>query len=130
MGKTIYNPKTLCKPFGIFSNAVLAPAGQFYFISGQVAVDSEGNLVGKGDIKAQTRQVLLNIEAAMSEVGGTIDDVVSVNVFLVNMEHLAAVHEVRSEFWKINYPASTLVQVSALVDPNYWIEINATAVIT
>tara|TARA_B100001245_G_scaffold180974_1_gene139073 strand:- start:25 stop:417 length:393 start_codon:yes stop_codon:yes gene_type:complete len=130
MDKTIYNPKALCKPFGIFSNAVLAPAGQLYFISGQVAVDAKGILVGKGDIKVQTRQVLLNIEAAMSEVGGTIDDVVSVNVFLVNMEHLAAVHEVRSEFWKINYPASTLVQVSALVDPNYWIEINATAVIT
>lgn len=129
MDKTVYNPKTLCKPFGIFSNAVLTPAGQLYFISGQVAVDAEGHLVGKGDIKVQTRQVLLNIEAAMSAVGRTIDDVVSVNVFLVNMEHLASVHEVRSEFWKKNYPASTLVQVSALVDPDYWIEINATAVI-
>ncbi len=129
MGKTVYNPETLCRPFGIFSNASLAEHGRPYFISGQVAVDVEGHLVGGGDIRLQTRQVLNNIKAALEPVGGTLEDIACINVFLVNMEHLQAVHEVRAEFWSENYPASTLVQVSALVHPDYLIEINATAII-
>ena len=48
MGKTVYNPRTLCRPFGIFSNAALADPGRHYFISGQVAIDAEGHLVGRG----------------------------------------------------------------------------------
>lgn len=130
MGKTVYNPKTLCRPFGIFSNAALAEQGRPYFISGQVSVDVEGRLVGGGDIRLQTRQVLNNIKAALELVGGTLEDIACVNVFLVNMEHLQAVHEVRAEFWSDNYPASTLVQVSGLVHPDYLIEINATAIIS
>ncbi len=129
MGKTVYNPETLCRPFGIFSNAALAEPGRPYFISGQVAVDVEGHLVGGGDIRLQTRQVLNNIKAALEPVGGTMEDIACVNVFLVNMEHLQAVHEVRAEFWPANYPASTLVQVSGLVHPDYLVEINATAII-
>ena len=129
MGKTVYNPPTLCPPFGIFSNAVLADPGRTFFISGQVAVDARGNLVGKGDIRLQTRQVLRNVQAALDAVGGAWEDIACINVFLVDMEHLQAVHEVRSEFWTDRYPASTLVQVAGLVHPDYLIEINATAVI-
>ena len=130
MGKTVYNPPTLCHPFGIFSNAVLAEQGRTYFISGQVAIDAEGNPVGKGDIRLQTRQVLHNIQAALEPVGGILEDIACVNVFLVNMEHLKAVHEVRAEFWSGDYPASTLVQVAGLVHPDFLIEINATAIIS
>ena len=130
MGKTVHNPPTLCRPFGIFSNAVLAGQGRMCFISGQVAIDAEGRLVGKGDIRLQTRQVLHNILAALKPVGGTLEDIACVNVFLVNMEHLKAVHEVRAEFWSADYPASTLVRVAGLVHPDYLIEINATAVIS
>jgi len=129
MGKTVYNPPTLCQPFGIFSNAVLAEPGRTYFISGQVAIDAEGNLVGKEDIRLQTRQVLHNILAALEPVGGALEDIACINVFLVNMEHLQAVHEVRAEFWSGDYPASTLVQVAGLVHPDYLIEINATAIL-
>jgi reactive intermediate/imine deaminase len=129
MGKTTYNPETMRTPFGIFSNAVMAGPGQLYFISGQVAVDVNGHVVGTGDIRAQTRQVLENIKAALAAVGGTMDDIVCVNVFVVNMEHLAAIHEVRAEYWQRDYPASTLVQVAGLVHPDYLIEINAVAVI-
>ena len=57
------------------------------------------------------------------------EDIACVNVFLVNMEHLQAVHEVRAQFWGDHYPASTLVQVAGLVHPDYLIEINATAII-
>lgn len=130
MGKTVYNPLTLCRPFGIFSNAVLAEQGRTCFISGQVAIDAEGHTVGKGDIRLQTRQVLQNIQAALEPVGGTLEDIACINVFLVKMEHLETVHEVRAEFWSGDYPASTLVQVAGLVHPDYLIEINATAIIS
>jgi reactive intermediate/imine deaminase len=129
MGKTTYNPETMRAPFGIFSNAAMAGPGRLYFISGQVAVDVNGHVVGIGDIRAQTRQVLENIKAALAAVGGTMDDVACVNVFVINMEHLAAIHEVRAEYWQRDYPASTLVQVAGLVHPDYLIEINAVAVI-
>ena len=130
MGKVAYNPEGLCKPFGIFSNATLTGPGRFYFVSGQVAVDVDGNLVGKDDIRAQTRQVMENIKTALGPVNATIDDIACVNVFLVNMDHLDAVHEVRAEYWKKDYPASTLVQVAGLVHPDFLIEINATVILT
>jgi enamine deaminase RidA (YjgF/YER057c/UK114 family) len=129
MGKTAYNPDTMNKPFGIFSNATLAGPGRLYCISGQVAVDVQGNLVGKGDIRVQTRQVLENIKAALAAVGGTMDDVACVNVFIMDMQHLQAIHEVRAEYWQSNYPASTLVQVAGLIHPDYLIEINALAIV-
>lgn len=127
MGKTALNPAGLCKPFGIFSNAALAGPGRLYFVSGQVAVDAEGNLVGKDDIRAQTHQVMKNIQIALGAVNARIEDIACVNVFLVNMDHLQVVHEVRAEYWPKDYPASTLVQVSGLVAPEFLIEINATA---
>jgi len=129
MSKIALNPDSLCAPFGIFSNATVAGPGQLCFISGQVAIDTEGKVVGKDDIRAQTHQVLKNIQAALKAVGGTMDDIACVNVFLVNMEHLGVVHEVRAEYWKDNYPASTLVQVAGLVDPDFLIEINAIATV-
>ena len=129
MGKTAYNPETMNKPFGIFSNAALAGSGRLYFVSGQVAVNAQGQLVGKGDIRAQTRQVLENIKAALAAVGGSMDDVACVNVFVMDMSHLQAIHEVRAEYWSSNYPASTLVQVAGLVNPDYLIEINAVAIV-
>ena len=129
--KSAYNPETLCKPFGIFSNATLAGPGRLYFISGQVAVDADGKLVGKDDIRAQTRQVQENLRAALVPVDGTKKDITCVNVFLVDMNHLDAVHEVRADYWseEKDYPASTLVQVAGLVHPDFLIEINATAVV-
>ena len=88
MGKTVFNPPTLCRPFGIFSNVALADQGRTCFISGQVSIDAKGNTVGKEDIRLQTRQVLRNIRAALEAVGGAWEDIACINVFLVNMEHL------------------------------------------
>ena len=100
------------------------------FASGQVARDVDGNLVGPGDIHAQTRQVLRNLQAVLAEGGAALDDVVKVTVFVTNLpEHFAAIHEVRAEFFKSDYPASTLVEVSGLVHPEMLIEIEAIAVV-
>lgn len=116
-------------PFGIFSHAAWVPKGRPLFISGIVPQNEHGEVVGEGDIEAQTRQTLLNIKKVLDHCGGTFDDIVVVNVFIRDMSGLDVIHQVRSGFFNEPYPASTLVQVEALVDPRYLIEINAFAVI-
>jgi reactive intermediate/imine deaminase len=99
------------------------------FVSGQVARGLDGQVVGKGDVAAQTRKVLENMAAVLSESGATMDDVVKVTVFVTNLEeHFSAIHQVRGEFFKEDYPASTLVEVKSLVHPDMLIEIEAIAV--
>ena len=124
-----FNAPGVVKPFGIFSSAAWQPPGRVLHISGQVAQDADGNLVGRGDIAAQTRQVLENIRLVLASVGGTMADVAKVTVFVTEMAGLQTIHRVRAEFFAPPYPASTLVQVAALVHPDYLIEIEAVAVI-
>jgi enamine deaminase RidA (YjgF/YER057c/UK114 family) len=99
------------------------------FVSGQVPTDAEGNLVGAGDIRVQTRRVFENIAAVLAEGGATLQDVVEIIVFLRNIEDYAAFSEVRNEFLRDNPPASTLVAVSSLVDPSWLVEVRAVAVL-
>jgi enamine deaminase RidA (YjgF/YER057c/UK114 family) len=120
------NPRGLKAPFGAFSNAAGAPSGRTPHISGRIAADDRGEIVGEGDIAAQTEQTLHNI---LRSVGGTSDDIVAVTVFVTDMSGLAAIHEVRRRFFKPPYPASTLVQVKSLIDPRMLIEINAITII-
>ncbi|MDP2626305.1 MAG: RidA family protein [Candidatus Rokubacteria bacterium] len=117
------------KPFGIFSSAAWQPEGKVLHIAGQVAQDAAGGLVGKGDIRAQTRQVLENIRTVLAAAGGTMDDVARVTVYVTDMSGLAQIHEVRGQYFRRPYPASTLVEVKRLVKPEYLIEIDAVAVI-
>jgi reactive intermediate/imine deaminase len=124
-----FNAPGVVKPFGVFSSAAWQPPGRVLHLSGQVAQDAGGNLVGAGDIAAQTRQVLENLRRVLASAGGTMDDIAKVTVFLTDMAGLMEVHRVRAEFFRPPYPASTLVQVAALVRPEYLIEIEAVAVI-
>lgn len=124
-----FDPPGVAKPFGIFSNAAFEPEGARLHVSGQVAFDADGDIVGIGDIRAQTRQVLDNVRTILAAAGGTMADIVQVVVYVTDMRHLAAIHEVRAEYFEPPYPASTLVQVSALVRPELLVEISAIAVI-
>ena len=129
MSKTILQSDSVAVPRGIMSQGVAVPAGRMIFASGQVAREVDGQLVGRGDIRAQTRKTLQNLQAVLAEAGATMDDVVKVTVFVTNLsEHFAAIHEIRAEFFASAYPASTLVEVSQLVDPEMLIEIEAIAV--
>ncbi|MCZ6557951.1 MAG: RidA family protein [SAR324 cluster bacterium] len=112
-----------------FSNGVKVSGGEMLFVSGQLAkVDSE--LVGKGDIKAQTRQVLENIKKVLDQAGATFSDVVRVTVYITDMSHFRDIHDVRLQYFdKDNLPASTMVEVSGFVDEDALIEIEAVAVI-
>ena len=124
-----FNANGLPVPFGIFSGAAWEPEGKVLHISGYVSQDAEGNLVGVGDMKAQTDQVLKNIKAVLASVGGHMSDIARVTVYVTDMSTLSEIHEVRADYFQQPYPASTLIQVSRLVRPEYMIEIDAVAVI-
>lgn len=115
-----------------FSNALaidLSKANGLIFISGQIAFDEEGNFVGRGDIEAQTRQVLKNIKRHLEKLGGKMTDVVQVTVFVKEMSGLEKIHQVRLQFFQEPYPTSTLVEVKGFVHPDALIEINALAIV-
>jgi len=124
-----FNAPGLPEPFGVFSGAAWEPEGKVLHISGYVSQDADGNLVGVGDVKAQTQQVLKNIETVLSSVGGAMSDIARVTVYITDMSTLSEIHEARSEYFQRPYPASTLVEVSRLVRSEYMIEIDAVAVI-
>src|SRR4028118_2297922 len=87
-GRVIQSPK-LPAPMrgGAFSAGVEAPAGRTVYVSGQVSMDAEGNVVGEGDARAQTEKVRENVAAVLKEAGGSLDDVVKVTVFIADMAH-------------------------------------------
>ncbi len=124
-----FNPPGVVEPFGVFSQGALQGDGEILRVAGQVAWDEGGEVVGKGDIVAQTRQVLENIRTIVSSVGGTMDDIISVTVYVTELGGLTEIHTVRSEFFSKPYPASTLVQVAGLVHSDLLIEMSAVAVI-
>lgn len=113
-----------------FSNAVRTGGGDLLFVSGQLAFDGDMNIVGAGDMRTQTRQVLLNVGQALEAGGATFDDVVRVQVFVTDLSDFRAIHEVRLEFFDRDHlPASTLVQVAGLAHEDAMIEIDAVAVV-
>ena len=129
MKKQITSSK-LRQPSGHFSQAIVAEArGRLVFISGMTARRADGSIAGIGDVEAQTRQVCENLTAAVEEAGGTLDDVVRVDVYVRNMEHFDLIHKVRREYFKAPAPASTMVEVCKMTSPDYLIEINAIAVL-
>ena len=124
-----FNVKGVVEPFGIFSSAAWHPPGRALHISGHVSQDADGQTVGRGDMAVQTRQVLDNIRSVLASVGGTMDDIAKVTVFVTDVGRIDEIHQVRAEFFTKPYPASTLVQVAQLIDPDWLIEIEAVAVI-
>jgi len=125
--KEYVNPR----PVG-YSDAVIVTGGRTIHISGQVPVDAKGNLVGKGDFKAQTVQVFENLKVVLEKSGASFSDVVKINMYVVNCkpEHVAIIREVRKSYLEQkNPPASTLVGVTSLVDPEFMLEIELVAVV-
>ena len=103
-GHTPLNPPGLPAPISHYANGV--KVGDTIYVSGQVALDGEGRLVGPGDVVAQTRQVLDNIRRVLAAGGATLDDVVKVTVFLANVDDRPRVNEVRQAYFGANRPAN------------------------
>jgi len=103
--------------------------GQLLFVSGTVAVDAEGNLVGAGDLAAQTRQVLMNIRHLLEAAGAGFEHVAQLTYYVADISQWASAGPVRREFLSEPFPAGTAVEVSRLVDTDWLIEIDAIAVL-
>jgi reactive intermediate/imine deaminase len=122
------SPDTLPRPFG-YSHVVDAPAGRIVFVSGQVPLDTAGNLVGEGDFAAQVRQVFENLSAALAAAGAAWSDVVKLDYFVRDIGEVAALRAIRDEYVNTEQPpASTLVEVSRLFRDDVLVEIQAVAV--
>ena len=126
--KRFLTPATLSPPFG-YSHVVEAPAGSIVYVSGQVPLDAEGQLVGEGDFAVQTRQVFENLTRALEAADATWSDVVKLDYFLRDVGQIGAVRAIRDEYVDTaNPPASTLVEVSSLFSPDVLVEIQAVAI--
>lgn len=130
MPKQSINPDGVMKPFGPFAQVTVARPGRIVFVSGAIAVDVDGNVVGTGDIVAQTRQVMENLRIALAAAGATFADVVKITNYVTDKSEYAEIAPIREEYLKEPYPASTLVEVASLIFPGLKIEIEATAVVS
>ena len=117
----------LADPISHYTDAVVA--GELLFVSGLIAVDRHGVLVGGDDVAAQTRQVFENLRAVLDEAGCRFEDVVKVTVYLTDVDDRPKINPVRQEVFGDARPASTLVEVSRLAVPGAKVEIEAVALI-
>ncbi|MCU0877159.1 MAG: RidA family protein [Pirellulaceae bacterium] len=131
MSTEFLNPPELCPTYG-WSHVVTTSGGRTIHVSGQVGIDSRGELVGRGDLQRQTEQAFENVRLALAAAGATMQHVVKSTIFVVNFqsEMLPAIREVRGRYFSQERPpASTLVGVTALAGREWLIEIEATAVV-
>lgn len=125
------NPRGLSQPRG-YSHVVAVRGGKTVYIAGQVALDEKGELVGRGDLKAQAQRVYENLRVALRAAGADFDDVVKLNTYVVNYRPsmLDTLRAVRGAFMgEVAVPASTLVGVAALAREGMLIEVEAVAVV-
>lgn len=101
--------------------------GGFLFVSGQVAQDNNGNVVGAGDCEAQTRHVMSRIRTIVEAAGAAMPDVVKITTFLTELNNYPAFSKVRSETFPDSPPASSTVIVAGLVRPEFLVEVEAVA---
>jgi enamine deaminase RidA (YjgF/YER057c/UK114 family) len=121
------NPPTLPAPPG-YSQLAVASGGSLIVIAGQVALDSQGQVVGLGNFAAQTTQVFRNLVAALDAAGATPRHLVKLTTFVTDLSHLPVFRQIRDQFLDPGHPpASTLVQVSGLFRPEFLIEVEAMA---
>ena len=128
--KEFLNPKTLMPPAG-YSHIAKASGGTTIYIAGQVSSDVSGKLIGEGNVEAQAEQVFKNLKIAVEAAGGTMADLVKMNVYLVAEvapDEVPKIRAVRERYVNTAHPpASTLVVVSRLARPGWLIEIEAVA---
>ena len=128
MAKQIINPPSMAAPTG-YSYAV-KKSGTPVYIAGQVALDASGQLTGAGDPAAQAEQAFRNLRTVVEACGGTMDDIVKMNIYVTDAAARPAIVAARQRhFTRGEYPASTYVVISALAAPQLLVEVEAVAMI-
>ncbi|PKB64452.1 MAG: hypothetical protein BZY80_02525 [SAR202 cluster bacterium Io17-Chloro-G2] len=130
--RTILNPSTVTQPLGAYSHSVTVSPGKLVYIAGQVAVDQNGDPVGTGDVKAQTRQVFENLSAILTAAGASFTNVVEFTTYLVGRASVQPFVDARTEIFPTifpgkDYPPNTLLIISGLVREEFLVEIKAVA---
>ncbi|MBS1888203.1 MAG: RidA family protein [Actinobacteria bacterium] len=122
-------PAGLAAPLGPYSLVTTTPPGELVFIGGTIALDEAGEVVGVGDVAAQTEQVMENIGRALAAAGAGFDDVVKITTYVTEIDFYAELAPVRARYLTAPYPVSTLLEVSGLMLPDLLVEIDAIAVV-
>jgi enamine deaminase RidA (YjgF/YER057c/UK114 family) len=131
MSRDYINPPELSRPMG-YTHVVRARGSQMIYLAGQVAFDPTGNMIGRGDLRAQAIQVFENLKAALAAVDASFGDVVKMTTYIVNYtpEMRAAIRDVRNLYVSAERPpANTLIGVQALAVEGLLIEIEAVAIV-
>lgn len=123
MPKRVIFPPNKARPASPYSPAT--EAGGFVFISGQVAFDAAGKLVGKGDVRRQTEVVLDNVKGAIEAAGGTMDDIAKVNVYLTDPAHFQIMNEVYRRYFSGEEKPARATVIAVLATPDFLVEIEA-----
>lgn len=129
MEKTQVNPWTWQDRAGFSQAWTVREADTMIYISGQVAVSADGQLVGEDDFEAQAHQVFDNLQTVLTRAGADFESIVKINVYLTDISRLAEFGQIKSSYIQGNQPASTAVGVTALALPGLMLEVEATAVI-
>ena len=122
------NPQGLSTPTG-YTHVVSARGGKTVYVAGQVAFDAKGQVVGKGDLAAQTKQVFDNLAIALKAAGATFDHVVKANYYMRDAAQVTVVRGIRAQYFAKELPASTLIEVPRLAQPDLLIEVEVIAVV-
>ena len=123
----MFNPPDLWQPFGPFSVGCVQGGGHIVHLKGQISLGPDGGVVGPYDMRRQVRQVLENIQTALSYVGGQMGDVISMTNFVTDMPAFLGAGDVRRAFLSPPYPVATTVQLASLYRSELMVEIAAIA---
>ena len=124
---TIATPEA--KPVANYKMATRMEGGRLLYISGQVAWDPGGNLVGKGDVRAQARQAFENLRGVLQAAGGDVANLMKITTYITRIEDFPAVAEARTATFSGELPASTLIVVKSLFHPDFLIEVEGVAAV-
>ena len=127
MKRELFSSGTPWEPIVGYSRAV--KIGNQIWVSGTTATDTNGNIVGKGDPSAQTRQIIANITSALAAAGAQLSDVVRTRIFVTDMNHWEAIGRAHGEAFGDIRPAATMVEVRRLIDPDLLVEIEVEAIL-